>query len=1462
MPRLARVFVSSAFRGRMEDRRRIAEAAGLAGFEVSLTELLVSGSRPVREVIEAELEDCDTYVGLFGERRGTLLEAAGVPENEWRSITEWEFQRAKELGLPRLALYDAESTPPAAVQSLVSNFHHGVYAVIFRGAEELRHAVTSALSWRRPRVVLNLWREPGTQALQPASPAGTTPNPGLRGAGSVWAQLRLGWMRPALKVPDPAPAPIDVQLDPEGAALFDLFLGADQPGRVLNDAGLRLLGAKLLALLPESMQAALAQALALSKKNPRFVLPLVIRTDLPAALALPWELLHLPSCPLPVRHGQLEIVRQVRPSGPGDDPQQDGLPQREDGEFSLLGFVADPREDQQTKVDMGADGGLGVAHNLFVEKEQEALYQALEPILGLGPNGEPPQGRVVLTDTGDVEELRAALARTDRPGILHLGCHGGPVEDAVGAEPTGGRVQPSASRRAALFLEDADGRRRAVFAEELGAWTKQPGRPLELAVLSACFTSSSWAVEARRQGRRAQLSLAGSEALETTGSLTEGLLAHGIPRVLGMQTSVSDAGASRFARAFYGALAAGQDLTQALSAGRKALQEKSDQPHEWAIPALWVARDFQPLAAPPDESGLPSLGVQRPEQPFEVAGVAYLRDGYVERREFSRRVSAAWRERRLLAIHGIGGIGKSTYAARLLQRRQQQGWRILILPLGRLLPSQIFEELAQRLSVQRESHPDPEQIQRRFEQEIAARLAEQPTAVLFDNFEDNTDESGRVDEELSRDIALLASLLERPVQVRNNSSRTPPDTGSLAGGRVVLTTRYEPIWPRGLRLSVCNLPLGELSRAEARKLKIELPGLRRLVRPCDGVVGPSADALDQKRWERILDTFGGHPKALTLLADYLAADASAPLTPIDNITGAQDAVVASLQSPDQRHSQGRSLLLGHLLGNVPQAHLPALQLLALALDPLPSEPTDDAVLLLTEAGLPHPAESIRWLRSRGLLAPSLSSHSGRTGQLVHRLVATALSPKPEKGIVGAPKVLELPEAERRNFEYKLGRYYENRCYSLHDHRIASIHFAQSGAQLEALEALRGMMSKLLLKNAYKAVVEVAELARSLLLGQIPEQPLHDSMASIAIGVFDALFAMGQVSQAQAALPRVDETTDQYLRACIKLRHARLGSAGVAAFSAVEDYQTAYIIFLEGDHSIDAAIVVGELGWELAQRGLHREGIRHLVRSCRLANRNDPRTAALALGNMARVLVWRGHRLLARRLRMLAGHALSSVEDKRLLSILELDGIQADEDDLPFDVKSEAARRRLALSRQMGDRVGEGFAMGMLAQLSSKRDEEMPALEYLRAQLEHAESLDFPERKLAAHINAGNINIHFGHTKSAGKHYKEALKLAESLCDPRGIAQSLIGIVEVRWRLAGKFDRGIASRAFEVALMSGHFESIAVAAYQLGHALFHLRDPQCREVLTKGRDAAMRVGWLELAKELEFGLIQFKSNSEA
>ncbi len=117
-----------------------------------------------------------------------------------------------------------------------------------------------------------------------------------------------------------------------------------------------------------------------------------------------------------------------------------------------------------------------------------------------------------------------------------------------------------------LMFENADGTAAPVSAERLGQAFR---RTVRLAVINACEGA------------------AGDVQAPSTGVATS-LLQQGIPAVVAMQFSISDAIAIPFASEFYSAMAVGLPVDAAVTSARRNVWARFDDSGEWATPVLFL----------------------------------------------------------------------------------------------------------------------------------------------------------------------------------------------------------------------------------------------------------------------------------------------------------------------------------------------------------------------------------------------------------------------------------------------------------------------------------------------------------------------------------------------------------------------------------------------------------------------------------------------------------------------------------------------------------------------------------------------------------------------------------------------------------------------------------------------------------------------------------------------------------
>lgn len=229
---------------------------------------------------------------------------------------------------------------------------------------------------------------------------------------------------------------------------------------------------------------------------------------------------------------------------------------------------------------------------------------------------------------GDFCTLPRLIERARGVDVLYLACHG-----------------VYRRKTAALFLEGDDGKVKRVtgqeLAERLGALETRP----RLVVLASCESAGAGA----------------GEALLAAGPL---LVAAGVPAVIAMQGPVSMETMDAFLPVFFRELAQDGRIDRAMAAARLAVRDRLD----WWAPALWMnllsGRLWKEEPIPPG----PALNLL--EAPREVpAPPANLIGRDVELAELEAALDAG---RRVINLHGTGGVGKTATARELVRRVQHR----------------------------------------------------------------------------------------------------------------------------------------------------------------------------------------------------------------------------------------------------------------------------------------------------------------------------------------------------------------------------------------------------------------------------------------------------------------------------------------------------------------------------------------------------------------------------------------------------------------------------------------------------------------------------------------------------------------------------------------------------------------------------------------------------------------------
>jgi len=322
------------------------------------------------------------------------------------------------------------------------------------------------------------------------------------------------------------------------------------------------------------------------------------------------------------------------------------------------------------------------------------------------------ESKVVLEFLEEVtlDGLREALIES-QAHILHYTGHGG--RDAATGETF-------------LALVKDDGK-----TEPASGWQLQRnlGRGLRLVVLSGCMTAQT----AHRDAFRG----VATALLEDPG---------GLPAVLAFQASVLDDSAIEFAKAFYGSVARGETVDEALAASRLALVNRRGEARaDWVLPTLYGRSPSLRLIDTAAKPVVIEMGQRQ-----DVGGLPLPRN-FVGRKAERRQIRAALRDKQVNAVYvwGIGGMGKSALGAKMLERPGVEVNATLVIRCNEVLPAEIpgkFAAFLQGQGVRGHAEAASWLLDSRLDmgervRKAAALVADGQYLLVFDNFDDLLEET-------------------------------------------------------------------------------------------------------------------------------------------------------------------------------------------------------------------------------------------------------------------------------------------------------------------------------------------------------------------------------------------------------------------------------------------------------------------------------------------------------------------------------------------------------------------------------------------------------------------------------------------------------------------------------------------------------------------------------------------------
>ncbi|MBV9790132.1 MAG: tetratricopeptide repeat protein [Chloroflexi bacterium] len=555
---------------------------------------------------------------------------------------------------------------------------------------------------------------------------------------------------------------------------------------------------------------------------------LVIASDVPAILNLPWELLRLPPGIFIGSHPLLRIRRFPQPEHALPERPR-ALPPRP---LHVL-FMACAPQDQAA---------------LDHEREEELLLSIL------AQSG--AEATVDLADLGTFEELRDRIS-SFQPHIVHLTGHGVVAHQC----PACDKINLGSDDRC-RFCTEPIGETLAegffAFEDERGLTDLRSASEMALQLFVGSGVQCAF-ISGCQSGK--------APPINALGGICQGLVGGGLPLAIGWTASIEDAIATQFAAVFYRTLSARQPIDRALSQARVSILKLCNQRGDpsWALPVLYAATTqdliFDPEAAP----------VQPPRPQVVLRSLPGMTEGYAEhfvgRRRELQRLLPDLREGKLstLIITGLGGAGKSTLATRLARKLEAEGWYPIAIPsteqqplsaatllqrcgdafrdAARQIKASGDDRLAKILEIAASAVDAPEVPVDRRLRDVVTTLNQGRFVLVLDNFEVNLDTQQQtiLSQELAAFVAYLLSNL-------------------VGGSRAIITSRYLPKLGAPLPAIVREEKLADFPYAAFLKFLLRDPIVERRYRSGE----LAADLLRSAH-----NLLGGTPRFLEQLRELL-----------------------------------------------------------------------------------------------------------------------------------------------------------------------------------------------------------------------------------------------------------------------------------------------------------------------------------------------------------------------------------------------------------------------------------------------------------------------------------------------------------------------------------------------------------------------------------------------------------------
>lgn len=420
-------------------------------------------------------------------------------------------------------------------------------------------------------------------------------------------------------------------------------------------------------------------------------------------------------------------------------------------------------------------------------------------------------------------------------------------------------------------------------------------------------------------------------------SMSESLVRAGAPTVLGWALPVGDLTATDFAAELYRSLADGQPLDRAIVEARHHLYKEKRV--NWHLLRVYADRSpLTPMVTPLHTRGRARLQIRAADQEFldpqtRLSRVA-SRAAFVGRRRVIQRCLRTLKQphgtdgaAEALVLHGMGGLGKSSLASRLLERmptHQRAVWygRVDLTKFRELTTKVKLPTLDQEIEAAEVLANDRAPLAARLRHLLHADgpLGQTPSLFVFDDFEDGNLDQRDGSHLLSTEMADILPALLTAIR----------DTGSPS--RVIITSRYRFPAPAATTIAVESLET--LTEIEQAKKLTNLPNLR-----------PSSP-IDPDIRDRAIHAAAGNPRLLDWL-DLIVADTSLDI----------DSLITAIENEADRFRR-EAILATNLLKS--QAH-----------------ELQKMIAKVNVVELPIPAETVKAIHNH----PDAAAHIERATQL-------------------------------------------------------------------------------------------------------------------------------------------------------------------------------------------------------------------------------------------------------------------------------------------------------------------------------------------------------------------------------------------------------------------------------------------------------------------------------------------------